>query len=85
MYYLLLSDLQARTAFIDKLKSKGIHTVFHYIPLHTSPYGQKAGRAAGLLPVTVEVSDTLVRLPLWLGMEDQLAETIEVIKETALA
>lgn len=85
MYYLLLPDLQARTAFIDKLKSKGIHTVFHYIPLHTSTYGQKAGRAAGLLPVTVEVSDTLVRLPLWLGMEDQLAETIESIKEAALA
>lgn len=71
MYYLLLSGLEQRTAFIEGLKAEGIGAVFHYIPLHSSPAGRKYCRAAGKLTVTDEVSDRLVRMPLWLGLEDE--------------
>jgi dTDP-4-amino-4,6-dideoxygalactose transaminase len=77
MYYLLLPDLAARTAFIDRLRSDGIQAVFHYIPLHTSPFGRSAGRAGGELTITDDVSDRLVRLPFWIGIEDVQDEVIE--------
>jgi len=74
MYYLLLPDLAIRTAFIDGMRQKGIATVFHYIPLHGSPAGQKFGRSHGELPVTEDLADRLVRLPLWVGLEEQVDE-----------
>lgn len=79
MYYLLLPDLKARTSFIERLKSKGIGSVFHYVPLHTSPLGSRCGRSVGDLAVTNSVSDRLVRLPLWLGLEDRQAEVIDAV------
>lgn len=77
MYYLLLPDLEKRTAFIDKLREKGVGTVFHYIPLHSSPAGKKYARTHGDLPVTNDIADRLVRLPMWVGLEEYQAETIQ--------
>jgi len=77
MYYLLLPNLEMRTAFIDKLRKIGINCVFHYIPLHSAPAGQRFGRAHGELKVTAELSERLVRLPLWLGLEDHQTEMIQ--------
>ncbi len=71
MYYLLLAGLKERTAFIEAMKAADIGTVFHYIPLHSSPAGQRFGRTAGELPHTDAISERLVRLPFWVGMEDQ--------------
>ncbi len=79
MYYILLPDLAQRTAFIDKLRKVGINTVFHYIPLHSAPSGQRYGRAHGELPVTTEMAERLVRLPLWVGLEEVQAEVIQHI------
>lgn len=70
MYYLLLPDLQLRSAFIAYLKAVGILAVFHYVPLHDSPMGSQAGRSFGELAVTSDVALRLVRLPLWLGLEE---------------
>lgn len=72
MYYLLLSDLRARTSFIEAMKDAGIGTVFHYIPLHSSPAGIRYGRNGSGLSVTDATSDRLVRLPLWIGIEEHL-------------
>jgi dTDP-4-amino-4,6-dideoxygalactose transaminase len=69
MYYLLLRDLETRMRFIDAMKNAGIGTVFHYIPLHSSPAGMKYGRSVGSLPHTIAASDRLVRLPVWIGVE----------------
>lgn len=77
MYYLLLRDLDDRTAFIEAMKQEDIHCVFHYIPLHSAPYGRKVGRAAGELTVTNDIADRLVRLPLWLGLEEHQDRVIE--------
>lgn len=68
IYYVLVADLETRTRVLDDLKAAGIGAVFHYVPLHTSEPGRKFCRAHGDLPVTQRVSDTLVRLPLWVDM-----------------
>jgi dTDP-4-amino-4,6-dideoxygalactose transaminase len=70
IYYLLLPDLNARTTFIKKLKDQDIQAIFHYVPLHSSPAGLEYGRVSGNLLITDDVSDRLVRLPLWIGMTD---------------
>jgi dTDP-4-amino-4,6-dideoxygalactose transaminase len=70
MFYLLLRDIETRTRFIGALKAAGIGAVFHYVPLHSSPAGQRFCRVAGRMTVTDDVSDRLVRMPLWAGLED---------------
>ncbi len=79
MYYLLLPSLERRTAMIARLKSQGIQTVFHYVPLHSSPQGQKLGRTVGTMTYTDSMSDRLLRLPMWLGLEESLADVIAEI------
>lgn len=76
LYYLLLPDLAARTRFIARLKDRGIAALFHYVPLHDSPAGRRFGRSHGSLGVTSDVSDRLVRLPLWSGLDDQTIDTV---------
>lgn len=77
MYYLLLPSLEARTQFIAGMRERGVQTVFHYIPLHSSPAGEQLGRTAGSLDVTNDISNRLVRLPLWLGLEPQLEAVLD--------
>jgi dTDP-4-amino-4,6-dideoxygalactose transaminase len=72
MYYLLLAGLEERTAFIEAMKAAGIGTVFHYIPLHSSPAGERFARTVGPMPHTDAASARLVRLPFWVGLEDEL-------------
>ena len=80
MYYLLLPDITARTQFIARLKQRDIHSVFHYVPLHASPMGRKLSRAEGSMENTENLSERLVRLPLWVGLEEHMAfVTAEVI------
>lgn len=74
MFYVLARDLATRTALIAHLKARGIHAVFHYVPLHSSPAGRKFGRVAGAMTVTDDVSSRLLRLPLYYGLtEDEVA------------
>jgi dTDP-4-amino-4,6-dideoxygalactose transaminase len=80
MYYLLLPDAASRTAFIARLKAVDIHCVFHYVPLHTSPMGRRVARTCGTMQQTEALSERLVRLPLWVGMEEQMPfVTVEAI------
>ncbi|MCB0354153.1 MAG: dTDP-4-amino-4,6-dideoxygalactose transaminase [Bdellovibrionales bacterium] len=73
MYYLLLDSLETRTDFISHCAKQGSSAVFHYVPLHLSPMGRRLGNRAGQFPITEELSDRLVRLPLYCGLsrEDQ--------------
>ena len=72
MYYLLLPSEKMRSVFIEQMKRAGINTVFHYVPLHTAPAGVKFGRTEGALKNTDDLSSRLVRMPLWLGIEEYL-------------
>jgi dTDP-4-amino-4,6-dideoxygalactose transaminase len=83
MYYLMFPGLGQRTRFIGRLQERGVQAVFHYVPLHSSPMGRKIGRAVGELPNTAAAGDGLVRLPLWLGLEEAQDDIIEKIKEAA--
>lgn len=76
MYYLLLPNLEFRSEFISQMKAEGIGTVFHYVPLHSSPAAQLfSSRSCGDMNNTSLLSDRLVRLPLWIG----LAENLELV------
>jgi len=79
MYAIRLRDLGQRSAFIAHLKQQGIHSVFHYVPLHSAPLGQRLGRCAGTMETTQRESERLVRLPLWLGLEAQLEHVLAAI------
>ena len=72
MYYLKVKDLEVRTQLIDYLKEKGITSVFHYIPLHSSAAGMRFGRFHGEDVYTTRESERLLRLPMFynLPMED---------------
>ncbi len=82
MYYLLMNSSKERDAFISRLMDAGICSVFHYIPLDSSPAGRRYGRASGTLNVAKSVSERLVRLPLWVGVEDHLDICTPKIIET---
>jgi dTDP-4-amino-4,6-dideoxygalactose transaminase len=84
MYYILLPDTQIRMRLIDHLKSKGIHSVFHYVPLHSSDMGRRVGRVAGGMERTDDLSARLLRLPIWLGVEIYQAEIVAEIRKTLL-
>lgn len=81
MYYLLLQNIDQRSQLIQSLKNKGIHSVFHYQPLHCSPAGEKFGRSNNDLKITTDISNRLLRLPLWIGLEHHLPEVIHIIQE----
>ena len=70
MFYMLMPSLTARQALIDHLKTRGILTVFHYLPLHLSVMGRRFGGQPGDCPVTESVSDRLVRLPFYIGLSE---------------
>jgi dTDP-4-amino-4,6-dideoxygalactose transaminase len=83
MYYVLLPDLAKRGRFIERLNAQEIRPVFHYVPLHSSPFGQHAGRSVGSMAITDGASERLVRLPLWLGLEEHLDRVISEVSSAA--
>ena len=82
MYYLLLRDLAERTEFIGAMSRHNINCVFHYIPLHSSPAGQRYGRAHGGLEKTNLQSERLVRLPMFFELsEAQQERVVEAVRK----
>jgi dTDP-4-amino-4,6-dideoxygalactose transaminase len=80
LVYILVKDAATRTALITHLRLRGIHAVFHYVPLHSSPAGRRFGRMAGSMTVTDDVSNRLLRLPLYFGLvEPEVAEIVAAI------
>ncbi len=71
MYYVLLAPGIDRQRVLNELKRNGIYSVFHYVPLHSSPAGQRYGRVHGALETTARQSERLIRLPLWVGISEE--------------
>ena len=63
IFHLLFPEGKDRDACLAHLRAQGIQAAFHYVPLHSSPYGRTLGHE-GPLPVTERVARTLLRLPL---------------------
>jgi dTDP-4-amino-4,6-dideoxygalactose transaminase len=68
MFYIKTKNIEERTAFISYMKQQEILTVFHYIPLHTAPAGEKFGRFHGEDKYTTRESERLARLPMYYGL-----------------
>ena len=81
MFYLVCGSLEERTALIDSLKARDIFPAFHYIPLHSSPAGERFGRFHGEDECTTAVSERLVRLPMYYAMDEaDRAKVIETVR-----
>ena len=76
LYYVLVRDLAERNRVIEELGRRGVHAIFHYVPLHSAPAGRKLGRAHGKLTETDAVADQLVRLPLWYHMPPEAVDRV---------
>lgn len=81
MYYVLLPSHVDRQKLTEALKHHGIHAVFHYIPLHSSPAGQRYGRSCGNLDHTDRLSAQLLRLPLYV---DMTTDQLEYVADTLI-
>jgi dTDP-4-amino-4,6-dideoxygalactose transaminase len=80
MYYVLLPEQIDRQIVLDDLNASGINAVFHYVPLHSSPFGRQRGRVHGDLKVTDDISSRIIRLPLWIGLgEDQQGRVVDAL------
>ncbi len=77
MFYIKAKDLEERTELIKHLKGNGVETVFHYIPLHSAPAGEKFGRFSGEDKYTTKESERLARLPMYYGL------TLDAVEQAA--
>ena len=81
MYYVLLAPGVNRQKLLQGLEQENINAVSHYVPLHSSPAGQRYGRAHGPLDVTNDQAARLIRLPLWMGLtEQQQTRVVDALK-----
>lgn len=71
IFYLITRSLEERTALAIHLKDAGIQAPFHYVPLHSSPAAKRFSRYVGEMKATNEMSDRLIRLPLYAGLSEQ--------------
>ena len=70
MFYINTKDMEERSALIDFMKKNDVLTVFHYIPLHSAPAGQKFGRFHGEDRYTTKESERLLRLPMFYHLKE---------------
>lgn len=82
MFYIKVKNIEERALFIDYMKSKGIMSVFHYIPLHSAKAGLVFGTFNGRDEYTTIESERIVRLPMYFGLEsNSVTYTISMVKE----
>ncbi|MBA3807993.1 MAG: dTDP-4-amino-4,6-dideoxygalactose transaminase [Solirubrobacterales bacterium] len=76
LFYVLLPTVEQRDAVLGALHQRGVHAVFHYLPLHESPGGRRYGRLPRPAPVSRDASSRLLRLPLWAGLGLERTEAV---------
>ena len=76
LFHILLPTPQQRQGLINRLNEQGIHAVFHYVPLHSSPMGIALNSEQAALPVTESCSERLVRLPIYPGLTTEQQDRI---------
>lgn len=80
MYYVLLAPEFNRQRVLDAFKRNEVWSVFHYVPLHSSPAGRRYARTHGELKITEQQSERLIRLPLWVGLSSaQQQRVVEIL------
>ena len=82
MFYIVTNSLEERGRLISFLKDNGIISVFHYVPLHSSRAGREYGRFHGEDKYTTEISNRLLRLPMYYEIgSDKISYICEKIHE----
>ena len=82
MFYVVCGSLEERTDLISHLKRRGILAVFHYVPLHSSPAGLRYGTFSGEDEHTTDISNRLVRLPMYYGLRpEDLKSVVSAVRE----
>ncbi|MBF4574458.1 dTDP-4-amino-4,6-dideoxygalactose transaminase [Herbiconiux sp. VKM Ac-1786] len=76
LFYAVMPDHEGQQGLIAHLREAGVRAAFHYVPLDSSPAGQRYGRTAHVLDRTAAFSAQLVRLPLWAGLADAQIERV---------
>lgn len=84
LYFVVLPRHVDRKAVLKELVDQEIYCLFHYVPLHDSPAGKKYARVHDSLPVTEEMSNRLIRLPLWVGISSGDQELVVEALSTAI-
>lgn len=80
MYYLKVRDMEVRTRLLKYLRKNEIISVFHYVPLHSSPAGLRFGRFAGEDTYTTRESERLLRLPMFYNLDmEQVKRIVDVL------
>jgi len=70
LFYIITRTFDDRSRLLKHLTERRVQAVFHYVPLHTSPMGQRWNYRAGMLPVTESLSGRLLRLPMFFGLSE---------------
>ena len=80
LFYILLPSKEQRDGLLRWMNDRGCNSVFHYIPLHSSPMGQKIGSDANGLPRTDDLSGRLLRLPMYFNLShEEQRKIVDVI------
>jgi dTDP-4-amino-4,6-dideoxygalactose transaminase len=85
LYYLLLPDPEQRPRFLRNMAQQGVEAIFHYVPLHSSPAGRQYGRSSGDMRMTDRVAATLVRLPMYIGLEKDQPVVVDAVRRSLAA
>jgi dTDP-4-amino-4,6-dideoxygalactose transaminase len=82
LFYMLMPDLAERTRFLAFTRERGVSSTFHYLPLHSSPAGQQYGSTPFGCPNAENISDRLVRLPVFSDIsQSEVAQVVDVVNE----
>lgn len=85
MYYVILDSESTRARALSDFKREGIGGLFHYVPLHSSPGGKRFARTHGSLNVTERQSERILRLPMWVGLnEERQMRVVSVLRESLM-
>lgn len=81
MFYLMMPNQDMRDRFIGEMKTAGVATPFHYVPLHSAPFGQQVGRTHGSMEETDRISQCLVRLPMFFDLGSDVEDVIDSVNQ----
>jgi len=76
MFYIKVKNIEERGKLIEYLKQNDIQTVFHYVPLHSSPAGKQYGTFFGDDKYTTNESERLLRLPMYYELDEKFVMLI---------
>lgn len=82
IFYFRVASRDERDQLLKALQAEGIGATFHFMPLHSSSYGRTSLKNDQQLPITDRCSDTVIRLPLYPGLADQVDSLIDATPTT---